>query len=144
MVQLHELFLMVFIFVCVKMIFKCMPSWRIISASLILLSTFLFCNAAAWRMAVSSAIYSSTSQAPRTVHLHAWRKMVLGLTFQHLSCLYSEAPALPADTFFSPWNLVVITQSVCPSPLLFLSTANPQLRASLHPALQGCTVAREV
>lgn len=71
MVQLHELFLMVFIFACVKMIFKYMLSWRIISASLILLSTFLFCNAAALYMAVSSAIYSSTSQAPRTTRLHA-------------------------------------------------------------------------
>lgn len=30
------------------------------------------------------------------------------------------------------------------SQLLFLSTANPQLGASLHLALQGCVVAREV
>lgn len=70
--------------------------------------------------------------------------MALGLTFQHLSCPHSEAPALPADTFFSHWNSVVIAQSVCMSQLLFLSTANPQLGASLHLALQGCVVAREV
>ena len=56
----------------------------------------------------------------------AWQDMVLGLTFQHLSCPYSKAPALPADTFFSHWNHVVITQSVCTSQFLFLSTTNGQ------------------
>lgn len=74
----------------------------------------------------------------------AWQEMVLGLTFQHLSCPYSKAPALSADTFFSHWNHVVITQSVCTSQFLFLSTTNPQLRASLHLALQGCVAVREV
>lgn len=42
-----------------------------VSASLILLRSFLLCNAAAVYTAVSIAIYSSTSQTSRTVHLHA-------------------------------------------------------------------------